>query len=389
MVIIHICHLKTCSVELAPAVTHIFNISINTGVLPEDWRNADIAPIFKKGNKYEAANYRPVSLTSVCCKTLEHIICRHILQHLEKHRILSNLQHEFRSGHSCESQLIITMEDIMRRYDQKKQVDLVILDFSKAFDTVPHRKLLHKLRNYGIHGNFNILRWISSFLMDRQQRVVVEGETSTKCAVDSGVPQGTVLGPLLFLCHINDLPLSVSSHVRLFADDCLLYREINCHSDHIQLQEDLKSLELWARKWGMKFNATKCYLMSIHRSRSPSSYLYSHNNHILKQVQDNPYIGVQISEDLKWTTYINKICNRANSILGFIRRNLQHSNRNFKETAYVSLVRSILDYASIVWDPSMKKDIDKIEGIQRRAARFVMNDYSRKSSVTEMMRQLH
>ena len=378
--------LKTCSTQLAPAVTHIFNLSVNTGTLPEDWKNADITPIFKKGNKHEAANYRPVSLTSVCCKTLEHIICRHILNHLDEHRILTKLQHGFRSGHSCESQLVITMEDIMCKYDQKKQVDLVILDFSKAFDTVPHRKLLHKLKNYGVRGN--ILRWISSFLMDRHQRVVVEGEVSSKCTVDSGVPQGTVLGPLLFLCHINDLPLSVSSQVRLFADDCLLYREINSHSDHIALQEDLKSLECWAKQWGMKFNATKCYLMSIHRSKTPSTYLYSLNNHILQQMQDNPYLGAQISENLKWTTHINKVCNRANSILGFIRRNLKHSDRNFKETAYVSLVRSVLDYASVVWDPYTKKDIDKIEGIQRRAARFVMNDYSRRSSVTEMMRQL-
>ena len=294
--------LKTCSTQLAPAITHIFNLSVNTGVLPEDWRNANITPIFKKGNKHEAANYRPVSLTSVCCKTLEHIICRHILNHLDKHHILTSLQHGFRSGHSCESQLIITMEDIMRRYDQKKQIDLVILDFSKAFDTVPHRKLLHKLNNYGIQGN--ILRWISSFLMDRQQRVIVEGEASSKCTVDSGVPQGTVLGPLLFLCHINDLPLHVTSQVRLFADDCLLYREINNYADHVALQEDLISLEGWATNWGMKFNATKCYLMSIHRSNSPSSHLYSLNNHILKQVQDNPYLAAQISENLKWTTHI-------------------------------------------------------------------------------------
>ena len=166
------------------------------------------------------------------------------------------------------------------------------------------------------------------------------------------------------------MPLSVSSQVRLFADDCLLYREINSHSDHIALQEDLKSLECWAKQWGMKFNATKCYLMSIHRSKTPSTYLYSLNNHILQQVQDNPYLGAQISENLKWTTHINKVCNRANSILGFIRRNLKHSDRNFKETAYVSLVRSVLDYASVVWDPYTKKDIDKIEGIQRRAARL-------------------
>jgi hypothetical protein len=128
-------------------------------------------------------------------------------------------------------------------YDKKKQIDMVILDFSKAFDTVPHRKLLYKLENYGIKGN--ILKWIQSFLMERSQKVIVEGESSSTCTVDSGVPQGTVLGPLLFLCHINDLPKSVTSQVRLFADDCLLYRPINSFEDHINLQKDLHSLEKW------------------------------------------------------------------------------------------------------------------------------------------------
>ena len=157
--------LKLCAKELAPAITHIFNQSLNTGILPVDWKNANISPIFKKGNKHDPSNYRPVSLTSVCCKTLEHIICRHILSHLEHHKILTPLQHGFRSGHSCESQLIITMNDILSMYDQRKQIDMVILDFSKAFDTIPHNKLLLKLENYGIHGEIH--RWITSFLTGR------------------------------------------------------------------------------------------------------------------------------------------------------------------------------------------------------------------------------
>ena len=177
------------------------------------------------------------------------------------------------------------MHDILSMYDRRKQIDMVILDFSKAFDTVPHNKLLLKLENYGIQGEIH--RWITSFLTGRHQRVIIEGEASSKCTVDSGVPQGTVLGPLLFLCHINDLPCSVSSQIRLFADDCLLYRNINSHSDHLSLQKDLDSLQTWAENWGMKFNATKCYLMSIHSTKQPSVFEYSLNKH-LKKVQDNP-----------------------------------------------------------------------------------------------------
>ena len=378
--------LKNCSKELAPAIAHIFQISLTSGQLPSDWKNANVSPIFKKGSRHEPSNYRPVSLTSVCCKTLEHILVHHILKHLEKYNILTSLQHGFRSGHSCESQLILTMDDIMKQVDGKKQIDMVILDFSKAFDTVPHHKLLYKLDNYGIRGE--ILSWISAFLLNREQRVIVEGESSSSCRVESGVPQGTVLGPLLFLLHINDLPRSVKSQVRLFADDCLLYRAITSFQDHLSLQKDLDSLKQWADDWGMRFNETKCYLMSIHRSKTPSTYNYILNDHILKQVSNNPYLGVQISDDLKWSTHINKVCSRASSILGFIKRNLRHSSKNFKEQAYISLVRSILDYASSVWDPHLQKDIDRLEGVQRRGARFVCNDYGRRSSVTTMMRDL-
>jgi hypothetical protein len=241
--------LKSCAEELAPVISHIFQLSLETGSLPTYWRNANISPIFKKGDKHTAANYRPISLTCVCCKLLEHITCRHVPKHLERNKILTPLQHGFRSGHSCESQLIITMHDIMKSFDIKKQVDLVILDFSKAFDTVPHHKLLHKLTSYGIDGKIN--QWIKAFPTQRHQRVVVEGEFSSACTVDSGVPQGTVLGPLLFLCHINDLPKCVTSQVRLFADDCLLYRTITSMQDHLELQKDLDSLQQWARTWGM------------------------------------------------------------------------------------------------------------------------------------------
>ena len=138
------------------------------------------------------------------------------------------------------------------------------------------------------------------------------------------------MGPLLFLCHINDLPNCVKSTARLFADDCLLYRTIRTIQDQIQLQNDLKSLEEWASLWGMRFNATKCYLMTIHRSQKPLTYMYTLDNHILEKVTNNPYLGVILSEDLKWATHIkfssmdiNKICNKANSTLGFIRRNLK------------------------------------------------------------------
>ena len=170
-----------------------------------------------------------------------------------------------------------TLHDLFESYDAQKQTDVVILDFSKAFDTVPHNKLLHKLDHYGIRGPIH--KWLTNFLTKRKMRVVLEGEASGEATFDSGVPQGTVLGLLLFLCHINDLPEAVKSNVRLFADDCMLYWNIDTPQDQITLQEDLRHLEDLAKKWGMRFNAQKCYILS---SRSKSTHMYSVNGVFLK-----------------------------------------------------------------------------------------------------------
>ena len=175
------------------------------------------------------------------------------------------------------------------------------------------------------------------------------------CSVDSGVPQGSVLGPLLFLCHINDLPQRVTSKVRLIADDCLLYRPIHSPHDQLLLQQDLAALETREEDWGMRFNVSKCYLMSIHRSKNPYISHYKLDNHILEQVEENPFLGITIYKSLKWASHINKIYNQVDFVLGFIQRNLKHTNRDLKELDYTSLVRSILEYSSTVWDPSTKK----------------------------------
>jgi hypothetical protein len=265
-------------------------------------------------------------------------------------------------------------------------MDVAILDFSKAFDTVLHSRLLHKLDHYGIRGPIH--QWLTNFLKRRTMRVVLEGEASEEAAVESGVPQGTVLGPLLFLCHINDLPDSVKSTVRLFADDCLLYRTINTFQDHLTLQEDLRRLEDWAKKWGMRFNAQKCYILSI---RSTSSYLYSLDGVPLKQVQQNPYLGVHIAADLKWTTHIANTCSKAGSTVGFLRRNLRNCPQECRRLAYIALVRSKLEYGATVWDPYQKRNTEKLERVQRQAARFITKDYKSRSPgcVTRMLQDLN
>ena len=186
---------------------------------------------------------------------------------------------------------------------------------------MPHKRLLGKLSFYGIKGP--ILRWIEAFLVDRIQSVVVEGCRSPLGRVQSGVPQGTVLGPLLFLLHINDLPSVVNSTIRLFADDCLIYRPIRSGKDQdiLVLQGDLDSLERWSDIWGMKFNPSKCNIMSIARTRSPFSYLYLLCGQVLSSVPEARYLRIMLTDELSWSSHVQSIYSKANSTLGFLRRN--------------------------------------------------------------------
>ena len=377
--------LKTCADSIAKSLSFIYQSSLDYGTLPDDWLTANISAAFKKGDRHLAENYRPISLTSVPCKVLEHIICQHMMKHFEKNNLLTNLNHGFRSGYSCESQLLTTAQDLLTSFDKNKQVDVAVLDFSKAFDTVPHNKLLHKLYHFGIQGP--LLSWLRCFLTRRSMQVVLEGHSSKSTSVDSGVPQGTVLGPLLFLCHINDLPKAVKSQVRLFADDCLLYREINDFKDHLTLQQDLKELERWADTWGMRFNASKCNILSI---KPKTHFMYQLNNTFLKNVTSNPYLGILFTDTLKWSDHIANITKKANSTLGFLRRNLRRCPTECKKNAYISLVRSTLEYGSILWDPYTQKEIDALERVQRGAARFITGDYRSKTpgSVKRLLTKL-
>jgi hypothetical protein len=213
--------LKSAADELAPILTQLYQYSLAEGEIPSDWRDAHIVPVFTKGEKHLPSNYRPVSLTSIVCKVLEYIIHSNIMSHFDRYNILTDKQHVFRSKRFCETQLVTTIQKIAQNLTSKGQVDVILLDFAKAFDKVPHRRLLHKLKFYEFYEvDGTTLAWISSFHSSRKQLVLLDGVKSSEKEVLSGVPQGTVLGPLLFLSFINDLPdVTTSSDARLFADD--------------------------------------------------------------------------------------------------------------------------------------------------------------------------
>jgi len=312
------------------------------------------------------------------------------MNHLEKYNILSHFQHGFRSKHSCESQLIITIEDLARNLDNGLQTDLQILDFQKAFDTVPHQRLLGKLDHYGVRGK--ILKWITNWLTTRTQKVVVDGESSQPTRVISGVPQGTVLGPLMFLIYINDIATNLDSatHIRLFADDCLLYRVIKSSHDNEVLQKDLTSLYEWSCRWQMSFNTSKCKTLKVTTKRNPVIFNYGMGNEYLECVSHHPYLGVEITHNLKWSLHINNVVTKANRALWFIRRNLHRCSKIIKQQMYIAFVRPQLEYACAVWDTHIKSDIQKLEMVQRRAARFVVNNYNRsEGTVTSILNELN
>ena len=379
--------LKELCEEIAPIIQVIFERSIQTGKLPAEWCRAQVSPIFKKGDKTSAANYRPISLTCILCKVLEHIMASHLVKHFDKHDLLYDLQHGFREKRSCDTQLTMLFEDLARNTSVGKQTDLILLDFSKAFDKVNHSKLIWKLHQYGIRGN--ALSWIQAFLGNRSQTVVIEGEESGSVPVSSGVPQGSVLGPILFLVFINDLPEKLSSQVRLFADDTAVYLTIGGLDDGTVLQNDLDKLSLWESQWDMEFNPSKCQVVRVTTARKAINTVYTLHGQILEVVTSAKYLGVDISSGLSWNSHIDRITGNANRTLGYIRRNIKSKNQKVRETAYNTLVRPQLEYAAPIWDPYTKEKTLQLEKIQRRAARWTTSNYDYRSSVTSMLDQLN
>ena len=380
--------LKTLADELTPVISLFFQASLNQGIIPDDWKTANVVPVFKKGERNKAENYRPISLTSVTCKLLEHVICSSIMDHLDEHNILTNAQHGFRKQRSCTTQLILTIQDLAKSVDDREQVDVILLDFSKAFDRVPHMRLLHKLKFYGIADNTHA--WISDFLRNRSQKVLLDGISSETSPVQSGVPQGSVLGPLLFLLFINDLPDTISSQstVKLFADDCVLYRKIKCEEDAIKLQQDLDQLQQWEVDWQMEFHPKKCQVLHVTNKRNIIKASYNIHGHILEETDSAKYLGVNIHHKLSWNHHIQKVTSKANSTRAFLQRNIHQCPRETKVLCYKTLLRPVIEYASIIWDPHTNANISRLEMIQSRYARFVFHDYRRSSSVSAMLDQL-
>ena len=384
--------LKEGAPQIAEPLSKLFNPSLATGQLPSDWTRANITPIHKKGSKHLPNNYRPISLTCTVVKIMEHLIHQELSQFLSNNNKLITSQHGFRSKHSCQTQLLETVHHWANALDQRSSVHVIFLDFSKTFDTVPHLKLCAKLDNIGVRGN--ILSWIKAFLTNRQQRVCVDGRSSDWSSISSGVPQGSILGPLLFLIYINDITLSLNSKARLFADDCTLYRTVSSAEDCVLLQSDLAKVYSWTQMWQLSLNTSKCKVLNISNKRTPPTYRYNINNTPLEFVEKMKYLGIYINRHLRWNDNVSYASHKATRILNLLRRSMYRCSKSAKERAVSALVRPHLEYVAPVWEPHTITGKAALEKVQKRAAHWICSRWDRQThkwnkTYDEARKELH
>ena len=287
------------------------------------------------------------------------------MEHAVDNDMISCHQHGFQKKCSCVTQLLECLYDWTKAYDEAKGMDVIYLDFRKAFDTVPHRRLLYKLKHNGIRGH--ILNWIEGFLTGRRQRVVLRNGTSRWRSVTSGVPQGSILGPLLFLIFVNDIPDTVLTTAKMFADDTKIYRQITSKDDCDILQRDLNALAAWSKLWLLEFNAEKCVVLRI---RAAINYNYSINGVHLQEVTNQKDLGVIISNTLTPNEHVDELVKKARCKIAMFRRCFTALDERKITILYQSIIRPALEYASSAWSPLTKKNIEKLEKVQTKCLRL-------------------
>ena len=363
--------LKECAEIIAIPLYLIFSKSLESGVVPADWKLANVSPIHKKGSRAMASNYRPVSLTCLASKLMESIIRDAMVRHLLENDLGTTAQHGFTNGRSCLTNLLETFESWTEDVDKGYSVDVIFLDFQKAFDKVPKKRLLQKLSAYGIEGK--VLCWIEDFLSDRRMRIMVRGEYTEWVDVISGLPQGSVLGPILFLIYVNDIPEMVNCSIKMFADDTKLFRTVKSIDDCNILQNDLDTLSQWTNEWLLSFNVDKCKVMHIGKNNPKLEYTMrtENENKILIETREEKDLGVWITNDLKPEKQVIAASQRAMTVLRSVKRAFVRFDIETFSIIYTTYIRPHLEYCIQAWAPYYAKDILLLEKVQRRATKLV------------------
>ncbi len=365
--------LKKFSLVLALPFFLIFKKSFAVGKLPSLWKTATVVPIYKKkGGVSSIVNYRPISLTCNPCRICERFLIRDLNPYLERNKILTDCQHGFRKRRSCETQLLESLDHWTKSLNEGYNIDIDYMDISRAFDSVPHPKMLTVLQNIGLKGN--VFNWIEDFLSKRTQRVKVNNALSSEGPVTSGVPQGSCLSPILFNIYINDLPNVVhSSKVALYADDAkvsLAYKEI---SKTGELQADLERIAEWARDKQLRLATKKCSSITLGHERIQDHH-YLLDGELLERVTSIRDLGIIINSKLNFNEHCMNLANRCGRVVNCLLRNFQRNDIAFLVNMYKTFARSILDYGSLIYSPRTKQNSEIIESIQRNFTRRILKN---------------
>ena len=362
--------LRETAESITPSLTKLFRLSLNNSHFPSIWKRANVLPLHKKNNKDAMNNYRPISLLSCVGKVLEKIVFKFLFNYFRENFLLSIYQSGFMPGDSTVNQLVQIYHMMCEALDKQKEVRLVFCDISKAFDRVWHDGLIHKLECIGVRGN--LLIWLKDYLHNRQQRVVIGGKHSSWGTIHAGVPQGSVLGPLLFLVFINDITTEVNCNIRLFADDTTIFITVDDPIEAAEvLNSNLESISLWAKKWLITFSPPKTECLTVTRKRNPNHPPIYFDGSAVSEVQHHKHLGVTLSNDLKWETHINDIVSKAGKRADILSRLMYKVDRKTLEIMYKSFIRPIIEYGDVLLSNISDGQAYKIECVQKRCARVV------------------
>ena len=351
--------------QISEPLAQLFNCIMKFGNLPSEWKKAIVRPIFKKGAPSDPGNYRPISLTCIACKLFESGIKTYLIPHLYEHNLISGSQHGFLSKHSTCTNLLEALNDWTRNLDLRADTLVAYIDFCKAFDSVSIPKLLYKLSLSGISGR--LLSCLTSFLSNRSQCVRIGNGFSDEKPVGSGVPQGSVLGPVLFILFVNDISTSIgnNSQTKLFADDLKSYNRVSNDQDLLSFSQSLKSISVWAEAWQLPIAYQKCNFMKISNSNSNQLPVFTLGPHVLHEITETKDLGIFFDNNLSFATHINSVAANAKKRMFLIHKSFTSRDPSSLLLAYKTYVLPILDYCSPVWSPYHLADIKKLESVQR------------------------
>ena len=356
---------------IATPLTMLLNRSLNEMKFPTSWKVANVTPIFKKGERDLCGNYRPVSLLSCVGKIMEKCVQIHVFNFLKSQNLLTTCQSGFIPGDSTVYQLLAMYDDFCKALDDKITTQSVFFDISKAFDKVWHQGLIHKLHCIGIRGA--LLCWFTDYLRDRRQAVVIKGKSSTYRPIKAGVPQGSVLGPLLFLVYINDIVKNIDSTVKLFADDTSMYLSLGDTVERSRLlNSDLRKIINWSQKWKVHFNPLKTELMNVSNQQQVETLPLMFGQETLQATDKHKHLGVIIQSNCKWDNHIDSLITKSRLLIACLRSYKYQFNRKTLKTIYSSFILPHLDYADVIWDNCTDRLSDELESLHLDAIRTII-----------------